>query len=163
MFSKLEVVITKKRSKYQALCTSFPQCIGNGKTEPLALENLCEVIADHIKNTTKDSFKNILLSPHYTEILFDTSKAKKEHRRVFNLDLPESQQERMLYLKLQGTKTPSEPQERPQFRESFLHLSNSESELGIAEPPVNGVAIMSNLLSYNQADGYLFGFPLNFN
>jgi predicted RNase H-like HicB family nuclease len=156
---KLEIVITNKESKYKATSPSFPKCKGFGTTEKEAIQKLSKSISRHISNITNDILKSILLSDSYTEIILDTSKKNKEHRRVFNLDpfnrilsagsLSGISPDQMSMITKDNKKDIKDF-----FQQKEMDFFGQESSFAFLDDPVS---------NNNSQDGFVFGFPVSLN
>ncbi len=82
----LEIIVTKLRTRFQAICPLFPLCKGVGATEEKALIQLGRSISKLIGETSRKNLTQLFTSHRYTEVILDATKATKEQRRVFRLD-----------------------------------------------------------------------------
>ncbi|MCP4050325.1 MAG: hypothetical protein GY730_06435 [bacterium] len=151
----LEIIITFGETKYKAVCPAFPSCKGIGVTEKEALLKLSRSIARHINRSTRSLLENIILSDAYTEIIMDTTKNKKEHRRVFDFDLTSFGKSKEVSIKCKKM-----PDIMPKIDNDIQSLFNMMDE---------GAANLKHADTYPRQpspgnhDEFLFGFPLNLN
>lgn len=164
-FSNLEVVIKQVGEKYKATCDNFPKCSGTGTTQEEALNKLSESIARFISGLAKQALKSVLSSDSYSEVLLDTTSDKAEHRRVFSLDPTMNALTKSVFVKVdplkeKGRQLPQTPDINDIFQAEVEHhpaLSMKTGATGLES------AALQRLLQENESDGFVFGFPINFN
>ena len=164
-FSNLEVVISHVGDKFKATCDNFPKCSGTGSTQEEALTKLSESIARFIGSLAKKALKTVLSSDSYSEVLLDTTAKKSEHRRVFSLDPTMNALTKSVFVKVEPLKNkthhlPQTPDISEIFQAEVEHhpaLSMKTGATGLES------AALQRLLQENESDGFVFGFPINFN
>jgi hypothetical protein len=159
---QLEVKIIKEAERFIASCGAFPSCKGIGETEKEALEKLGNSISRAIGKMTRESIKSVLLSDHYTDIIFEEKEDKKEQRRVFNLNSSSQTQKRVL-IKLMAFQKMNQ-QDQLEY-EDISDFFQSKETPSFMEPKAMDDVISTIEKSKNPPtnDGYLFGFPISFN
>lgn len=159
-FHKMEVTISQDGSSFKANSQAFPKCVGEGKTELEAIENLCTSIGLFIGQTSTETLKEVLLSTNYTEILLDAGKKNKEHHRIFNLHPQFLPNQKTVFIKLGQ---PAEL-ETPEFSSEIDSFLVAQDVSFVSNPSSNNMLnIVGRLLSQSNQEGYVFGVPFSFN
>ena len=174
-----EVIIKKLDDGFLATSISFPKCKGVGETQDAALEKLSNSIGNYISRMAKKSFKELLNSNTYSEVLFDHSNDESTNqKRVYSLNPTQQNLQKTAWLKLNSAADMQEnlifehKDELVEFMESAIdHIHDGTTKL--AAPPSkdaiqkmmspNSLAAIIGKLAGQNNDGYLFGFPLSFN
>ncbi|MFC1517123.1 type II toxin-antitoxin system HicB family antitoxin [Candidatus Margulisiibacteriota bacterium] len=76
-----EVIISKFKNRFKAICPDFPDCIGEGDSEEEAMEDLGNVITLHLGDTvrrTMDDVKQLGLLRRVSEVDNDQGKPLKK-------------------------------------------------------------------------------------
>lgn len=157
----LEITIKHDSEKFIALCSGFPECSGEGESEQIAIENLSESIATHIKTAAKQTFQTIFSSRHFTQIILDTAKAAKEHRRVYSLDPNDSTIQRSIIFKVKPNEDITQMMEPPQD-DIVAFLQNREAML-LQSMTSQMTPLTGRIHAIGQTDGFSFGIPISFN
>lgn len=85
--TKLEIVITRTKSRFVATCTSFPGCKGSGSTEPDAIIKLQASIARKIASVAKQALGTIMDGPALIhEAVGEQKKSQHRVRKVYKVD-----------------------------------------------------------------------------
>ena len=100
LFSNLEVSISIQEDKYKAKSSAFPDCVGVGETEALALKSLSRSIARFISKISNEALNSVFTSERYSEVILDTTSEAKQQNRVYNLDSGFMSFAKHLYLKV---------------------------------------------------------------
>jgi len=162
-FSNLEVIITFEKELYKAACPSFPKCTGKGKSESEALVKLSGAISRYISKVSKEAFNRILLSEKYTEVMLDTTEAKKK-KLVFSLEPSLLNIPKSLSIKMKPAEFPVSGVKKD-IRQLFQNSEVANNGGMMSESfgdPLTGGAFGGISYQTNQA-GIVFGFPLSFN
>ena len=162
----LEVVVTKLRTRYQAVCPLFPLCKGVGATEEKALIQLGRSIAKMIGEASEKNLTQLFSSHRYTEVILDATKATKEQRRVFRLDggaLPGFQLQYKSQSPMDILLKPTQKQDQDitkllDYLDEMLVSNGMDFYSGDSDHPFTS-AVMSRL----QEEVSGFGFPLSMN
>jgi hypothetical protein len=80
----IEVIVTKMKTRFKAICPLFPECKGIGSTEEKALLDLSKQMSKQISKMVEDNLGGLLTSTRYTEVLLDITSPQKQQRRVFH-------------------------------------------------------------------------------
>ena len=158
LLSHLEVNITHDKDSYKATCDVFPKCTGIGETEEAALEKLSLSIARFIGNLAKNTFKTILSSSRYTELILDTSENTKSQRRVFQIDPNIANMTKSLFVKVKTSNT-TLPKEKVDIQ-TFVNKMDHHS---ITQMMDSSDTMEKQLQADPDQEGFVFGFPLSFN
>ena len=150
MLERFEVEIKFNKSRYQATTSLFQKCIGYGKTEAEALDNLGKSIGTTLGQLSKQSLSKLFSEDSFTEVLIDGASDKKSHRRVYGFEQP------TINRKLVGI----EPISLDGILKNELEIQPKESEddFSIQEQIIADTAQFSP----NQ-DGITFGFHISMN
>jgi len=85
--TKLEIVITRTKSRFVATCTSFPGCKGTGATEADAIIKLQTSIARKIASVAKQALGTIMDGPALiNEAMNGQKKSQQRVRKVYKVD-----------------------------------------------------------------------------
>lgn len=163
LFTSLEVNITQEEAGFVATCSVFPDCRGEGVDCETAISQLSDSVSDFISGTLKKSVSSVLNSDRYSELVLDTSQAKKGHTRVFHLDPNAMGLVKSLFVKVGDVPVKPEKVAKEDVRvliQSFQeqHLSDV---LRSSEPPARAHHV--SRLMQGPPEGLAFGFPLSFN
>ncbi|NDD67098.1 hypothetical protein EBZ35_05555 [bacterium] len=85
--TKLEIVITRTKSRFMATCTSFPGCKGAAATEADAIIKLQSSIARKIASVAKQALGTIMDGPALIhEAVGGQKKSEQRVRKVYKVD-----------------------------------------------------------------------------
>jgi predicted RNase H-like HicB family nuclease len=162
---KLEVIIKQDNKSFVASCPSFPKCKGLGDTKDVALEKLSQSIGRVIGKMAKSAIQGVLTSDNYTEIIFDATQKVCEQRRIFSLYSGLLPMQRGILFKVSelSSLVPQETTEEEPKNVQNLNLFQTEKETLSQKLNIDVGQLLEKQPSQQAKDGYVFGFPLNFN
>ena len=156
LLSQLEVKILFKQNMYKATCDTFPKCSGAGSTESEALDKLSHSISRFIGSLVKNTFKNLLNSDRYTELILDTTE-KNQQKRVYPIDPAMKQVAKSVLIKVKAN-------EKTSSADSVLDIKTFVKQLDTPRHDDEDSDILEkNLQTETDSDNFVFGFPLSFN
>ena len=157
---------------WKATTSSFPDCKGLGQTESEAIDKLVTSITRCISKRTKQYLGKMLQSKHYTQVILDTTKTKKSHKRLFPLDGTFNHLSKLFFVKVKNLShlNSEKPADLKPSDLSSMAFNQDETEffsntISVAPQGIeDGETMFVKRLMQGQADGgYVFGFPLSFN
>lgn len=84
----LEVVITLKKTRYEAVCLAFPDIKVYGESREDALAKLSRSISNFIAKQTQKTLSELFTSSNYTEVVLDScdKENKGKQHQIFSLN-----------------------------------------------------------------------------
>jgi hypothetical protein len=162
----LEIIITKKKEKYEAKCPAYPHCKGYGKTEPEALSHLSDSISRYVRKDTKKELDSLFNQKNYSEILNDSYRTNTQEHRVYDVEKSTPSFQKNLLLKLDKLPElrlmPTKKEKQPtanDFFEALKSESHQNNEIPLKE---STISILETPLKTPE-DGFIFGVPLSLN
>ena len=154
LLSHLEVKITLIQNTYKATCTTFPKCSGSGLSESEALEKLSASISRLVGSLVKNTFKKLLGSNRYTELILDTTEANQQ-KRIYPMDPTMKQVAKSVVIKVKANDTLSS--------DSVLDIQSFVKQLDLHRQDEDADNLEKHLKTESDSDNFVFGFPLSFN
>jgi len=161
----LEIIVTKLKTRYKAVCPLFPECKGFGVTEEAALLKLSQSISKLIAKLSEKNLKQLFLSNSYTEVLLDSQKATKQQHRVFRMDhKPKTNPSFTLKYKAPDI-SPYTDEMLPaeDIRSVLAQMDEILLAQGQSVQVVDGLSSLLDRGALGPEDGIAFGFPLSLN
>ena len=162
MKNYIEIIIIKSDDGFIAKSPMFKECEGSGLTQKTALSRLSTAIGHYIGKISKQSFKTIFHSDHYTEVLFDTATSDSQTNYTQKLLYPLTPQHSHL-LKMSRVRLKSIQSMNGQLL--FPHYDETTQNHSPFDNLFDKYLVDHNNTSTeeNTEDTFLFGFPISFN
>ena len=158
-----DISITKTKQGAEASCLLFPNLIGKGKTEEIALENLAKKITMTLTSSIEQLVSKVFKSNNYTEIVFDHTKEVPTQNRFYTMD-SSFLATKSFVLKLDQAGKGGQENNKKLLEniisKEFSLLKNLMPNVGSDE---QGPTQTLQKLIQNEDEGFSFGFPVSFN
>ena len=179
MHNELEIKIKRIGEKYKATCQLFPGCKGIGETEDEALKKLTQSIGRFLGKVTSKMMTEVIDNEDYTEIIETEDKdvvsdmetlidMKVEDKEFTNTDASSTVKRIYSMGNMLGFNDFEKSEEVSEKNNMFKLIKKGEhSPIMLTQKDILETAKVNDFDSvlgdlFNQ-DGYVFGFPINFN